>query len=215
MFTEIDTVFFDIGSTLVDEHRSDECRIREISKKSGSDYGECLNRIKSFFAENKNGYHSLVKELNVELPVWHSEYEILYPDAEECLKILSAKYQIGIIANQPKGTKERLDKFGILKYISVIAASAEEGISKPDLRLFEIAVKKAGTSPARSVMIGDRLDNDIIPAKALGMKTIWIKQGFGGCSLIRCDAEKPDYIVCNLSEVKGILTSKHCLDTVS
>lgn len=29
-------------------------------------------------------------------------------------------------------------------------------------------------------MIGDRIDNDIVPAKALGMKTIWIRQGFDG-----------------------------------
>lgn len=43
-----------------------------------------------------------------------------------------------------------------------------------------IAMKKAETTPSRSVMTGDYLDNDIVPAKSLGMKTIWIKQGSEG-----------------------------------
>ena len=46
--------------------------------------------------------------------------------------------------------------------------------------LLEIAMKKAETTPSRSVMTGDYLDNDIVPAKSLGMKTIWIKQGSEG-----------------------------------
>mgnify|MGYP000905797667 FL=1 len=66
-------------------------------------------------------------------------------------------------------------------------------------------MKKAETTPARSVMIGDRLDNDIFPAKSLGMKTIWIKQGFGSLASIRSDSEKPDYIAYNLQEVTEIL----------
>lgn len=37
----------------------------------------------------------------------------------------------------------------------------------------------AKCKPENAVMIGDRIDNDIVPAKQLGMKTIWIKQGFG------------------------------------
>lgn len=47
---------------------------------------------------------------------------------------------IGIIANQNAWLKERLEKFGFLKYLSVITASAEEGFSKPDLKLLEIAL---------------------------------------------------------------------------
>ncbi len=205
MIKEIDVLFFDIGSTLVDERKSDECRIAEIAKASALDYEQCFYKIKSFFAMNKNGYHEAVKELNIKMPVWHSEYERLYSGAEECLKVLSEKYKIGIIANQPEGTKARLEKFSILKYIDVVASSFEEGTAKPELKLFEIAMKKAETTPARSVMIGDRLDNDIFPAKSLGMKTIWIKQGFGSLASIRSDSEKPDYIAYNLQEVTEIL----------
>ena len=53
-------------------------------------------------------------------------------------------------------------------------------------------------------MIGDRVDNDIVPAKKLGMKTVWIKQGFGALQEPLSQSEKADYTVNNLSELLGI-----------
>ena len=54
-------------------------------------------------------------------------------------------------------------------------------------------------------MIGDRLDNDIIPAKSIGMKTVWIKQGFGGMQIVTEDRFEPDAQVSNLTELLNIL----------
>ena len=53
-------------------------------------------------------------------------------------------------------------------------------------------------------MAGDRIDNDIVPAKALGMKTIWIKQGFGRYWRKTTEYEQADYEVDNLSEILEI-----------
>ncbi len=78
----------------------------------------------------------------------------------------------------PTVPKERLEKFGIMKYFNLVISSAEEGIAKPDPKIFDIAVCRANTYADRCVMIGDRLDNDIIPAKNLGFKTVWVRQGF-------------------------------------
>jgi FMN phosphatase YigB (HAD superfamily) len=50
-------------------------------------------------------------------------------------------------------------------------------------------------------MIGDRIDNDIIPAKEIGMKTIWIKRGFGKYWNISNENEKADYEVDSLEEI--------------
>lgn len=85
--------------------------------------------------------------------------------------------------NQPLGTSERLENLGVRKYIDLIIASAEEGVSKPDRRIFEIALERSRCRPENAVMIGDRIDNDIVPAKQLGMKTIWIKQDLEVCGL--------------------------------
>lgn len=52
-----------------------------------------------------------------------------------------------------------------------------------------------------AIMIGDRIDNDIIPAKLLGMYTIWIKQGFGQYWNITEDVERADYVVHSLMDI--------------
>lgn len=54
-------------------------------------------------------------------------------------------------------------------------------------------------------MIGDRIDNDIIPAKVIGMKTIWIRQGPCRYSILEEKAETPDYIVDNLKSLYEVL----------
>lgn len=55
------------------------------------------------------------------------------------------------------------------------------------------------TEAENAVMIGDRMDNDIVPAKHLGMKTVWIKQGFWKYWKIRNQDEQADYEVDNLT----------------
>ncbi|MGP1457906.1 MAG: HAD family hydrolase [Treponema sp.] len=197
----IDWIFFDMGSTLIDESKAAERRLRDAARLAGISYEQCFQKTADYFACGKSGYAELAKELHIPLPAWHSEEERLYPDAEGCLKRLSKRHKVGIIANQKKGSRERLAKFGILRYFSVIAASAEEGFAKPDIRLFESALKQADCSPNCAVMIGDRLDNDMAPAKAFGMKTVWIKRGFCARAIIRSEAERPDYIIESLQAV--------------
>lgn len=116
-------------------------------------------------------------------------------------KKLSSNYKIGVIANQSTGTAKRLENFGIQKYIDLVIASAEEGISKPDKKIFEIALERSECKPENAVMIGDRIDNDIVPAKKIGMKTIWIKQEFGKYWKVTDESEKADYEVDNLSDI--------------
>lgn len=143
--------------------------------------------------------------MGIELPKWESQYERLYTDTKDCLKKLSRIYKIGVIANQSLGTSERLENLGVRKYIDLIIASAEEGVSKPDRRIFEIALERSCCKPENAVMIGDRIDNDIVPAKQLGMKTIWIKQGFGSLWTVMDESEKADIEVNNLSDILNYL----------
>lgn len=205
MFENIDWLFFDIGSTIVDEHLAYEHRMRDIADSSNLTYSSVYDTAIEFYKQNKKGDLEVAKLLGVELTKWHTEDEILYEDASECLKILSTRYKIGIIANQLFGTKERLEKCGILKYIDLVIASAEEGVSKPDRKIFEIALKRSDCKPSNAVMIGDRIDNDIIPAKLIGMHTIWVKQGFGQYWNITQEIEKADCTIHKLMEICDVL----------
>lgn len=73
---------------------------------------------------------------------WHTEDERLYPCTADVLKeLLRRGYKLGVIANQSEGTARRLEKWGILSCFDVIAASAEEGVAKPDADIFRRALE--------------------------------------------------------------------------
>lgn len=205
MFENIKWIFFDIGSTLVDESAAYEDRLKKTAESANVTYKYVYETALDFYKQNKKGDLETMKLLNVETPEWKKECEILYDDAEDCLKKLSEKYKIGIIANQSFGTKKRLENFGLSKYIEFVVASAEEGVAKPDKKIFEIALSRANCEPERAVMIGDRIDNDIVPAKKIGMKTVWIKRGFGKYWKIASEEEKADCEINDLTEIFNFL----------
>lgn len=129
----------------------------------------------------------------------------LIDEAEEILKYLkNLGYKLGVIANQSPGTADRLEQWKLLQYIDVVAASAELGLAKPDPAIFHKAFELAGCTAEEAVMIGDRLDNDIVPAKKLGMRAIWVKQGFNAYQDTTLITEKyqPDASIDNLLDLK-------------
>lgn len=191
-----------MGSTLVNEEKVYCHRLQDIADAAGEPFEKIYNMAIDLYKNNKKGDLELTRKYKVSGSKWYLEEEELFGDTEETLNALSQNYKIGIIANQPIGTAERLEKFGIKKYIDLIIASAEEGVEKPDKRIFNIALSKAFCNPENAVMIGDRIDNDIVPAKELGMKTIWIKQGFGKYWNITGENEIPDEEINSLSELK-------------
>ncbi len=205
MFKEIKWLFFDVGSTIMNEQIAYEHRLRDIANSANISFEKVYEMAMVYYKLNKKGDLEAAKELGVALPKWYKEDEFLYEDAIQCFETLSKKYKIGIIANQSLGTEERLRNQGILKYINLVVASAEEGVAKPDRRIFEIALERSNCEPVNSIMIGDRIDNDIVPAKRMGMNTIWIKRGFGQYWNIKEEIEKPDFIVNNLIELCNLL----------
>ena len=97
------------------------------------------------------------------------------PGMHEAIRELyDAGWRLGILANQPPEVERLLRARRLWDLFEVHAVSDVLGYSKPDPRLFERAMEKAGVSPSESLMIGDRVDNDVAPAKALGMRTMQI-----------------------------------------
>lgn len=94
---------------------------------------------------------------------------------------------------------------GIGKYIDLSVSSAETGIAKPDPAIFRLALEQANCAAENAVMIGDRLDNDIIPAKQLGMHTIWVRQGLGGMADIKNAENIADHTVKSIGEILSYL----------
>lgn len=204
--SDIKYLFFDIGSTLVDESECVKKRCEVIIESNNIDRQEFYDRVEECAKTDSYAVRAAAFYYGAEIPRWYGELEKLYPDTKMILEILSQKYKLGVIANQVAGTKDRLDNWGIGKYFDVVVASAEAECAKPDLKIFNLALEQAGCKPNEAVMIGDRLDNDIVPAKQLGMKTIWVRQGFAKYQSISNETEKPDFIIDSISDILDILT---------
>lgn len=136
---------------------------------------------------------------------WRKDLEKPYPEAKCVLDALSKRYPIGIIANQTPGTEARLKAWGLWQFISLCLPSAEIGTSKPDPAIFELATERSGCEPEHAVMIGDRIDNDVTPAKSLGWKTIRVKQGLFQAQVPMGPENTPDFEVRRLRDVLDIL----------
>lgn len=192
-------LFFDVGYTLVNEDAvwDDRCHQQaktDEAKKLGLSAADIYHEIEMASISRKPQFRTLIDKYGFhEVAPYRTELEKLYEEVPAVIKALSQKYELGIIANQLDGLKERLEAFGLLKYFKYIISSWDLQIMKPDIRIFEYALDKANCTPQEACMIGDRLDNDILPAKSLGMKTVWIKQGFGALQKPLTKSEEPDY----------------------
>lgn len=203
---KIKWLFFDLGSTLVDETECVKRRCDVIIENNNLDKDEFYAKVKECAKTDSYAVKAAAQYYGAEIPRWFGELERLYPDTVTILDKLSKKYKLGIIANQVAGTQKRIDNWGIGKYFDVVVASAEVGYAKPDFEIFNIALEQAGCEPNESVMIGDRLDNDIVPAKRLGMQTVWVRQGFARMQQVKSETEKPDYIIENIGGILDIFS---------
>lgn len=108
---------------------------------------------------------------------WAYPPEALYPDVLPCLEALSGRYRLGILANQPSQVREALSRDGVDPFIEVWSVSDDVGLAKPDPRFFAHGLALAGVEPAYAVMVGDRLDYDVRPARQIGMRGVWVLRG--------------------------------------
>jgi HAD superfamily hydrolase (TIGR01662 family) len=100
----------------------------------------------------------------------------LYPDAADCLRELrTAGYRVGIAANQPEGAVESLERLGV--HADFVGSSAAWGSSKPSPLFFRRVADEAGCDPSEIAYVGDRVDNDVVPAATAGMLPVFVRRG--------------------------------------
>lgn len=136
---------------------------------------------------------------------WRYTEEDLEPDALRTLETLDGRYRLGVIANQPSAVRDAMRRDGLGRFFDVWAVSEDVGFDKPDPRLFAHAVEEAGVEPSRAAMVGDRLDYDVRPSRAAGMRAIWALRGEApdhpsAEQLAECDAA-----IRTLDELPGVL----------
>ena len=198
-------LFFDIGSTLADESRALERRVRETVAGTGVSFSKFWAEMVSHAALGSGCYPAALEHFGLKKTPWPGEEERLYPGVPELLEELARSYRLGIIANQVPGLEGRMEQWGIRPCFSLILSSAEEGVAKPDPAIFRRALERAGCAPREAMMIGDRLDNDVAPAGALGFTTVWVRQGINRDARVEDAGRQPDHILNAVTELRELL----------
>ena len=125
----------------------------------------------------------------------------LYPDALPAIAALrGGGYRVAVIGNQPAVRTEQLRALGF--DLEVIAMSEAMGVAKPAPAFFERALELVGSPPAGSVAyVGDRVDNDVLPAAAAGLRAIWIRRGPWGVLEQLPEGAESALVVSSLTEL--------------
>lgn len=118
------------------------------------------------------------------------------------LTSLINKYSLGLVSNFYGNVAAVLEELGINNLFKTIVDSSVVGISKPDPKIFSIAVENLNSDFSKTVIIGDSYSRDIEPAKKLGCYTIWLD----GKSWSRTtDTSCADFTINSIVQIKELL----------
>jgi len=169
-------VFFDVGETLVDEERW----WRLFAERSGLQ-PHVIWAALGVTIERGEEHNALWGHLGLGRPSgwWESlvyDLDDLYPDAIASLEgVRALGLRVGIVGNQTAALEQWVREAALPA--DVISSSESLGVRKPDLRFFDHVIELAGCEPSEVAYVGDRVDNDVLPAVAAGLTAIHVRRG--------------------------------------
>lgn len=161
------------------------------------------------YREVKNLYEDLKKNKLEDDFFWKSIdpkfdknifFKSLYLDEGfDDLKKLKSAYRMGIISNLPSlWARELESRYNLTKDFSPIIISSDVGLDKPELKIYQLYLDKICLRPEEVLFIDDKKEM-LIPARSLGIKTIWMRRKEDNIDFI------PDFTVKNLKELTKLL----------
>jgi putative hydrolase of the HAD superfamily len=225
----IKAVFFDIDDTLYDTSgfaklarkaalnamidaglplSSDEAYalLREIIKEKGSNYDRHLNVLtKRVFGEEKPLLIALgmITYHNVKFALLR-----LFPETMSTLIHLKAQgYHLGVISNGITIKQyEKLVRLGLHHFFHSVITSQEAGVEKPDIAIFEHAMKTMGCKAENSVMIGNSFNDDVLGAINAGMSAVFLTPGLKDSEKAIIEERNLKLnIISNIGQIKDIM----------
>jgi FMN phosphatase YigB (HAD superfamily) len=180
----VQAVVFDLGETLVSEARAwngwaDWLGVRPVDLFAA--LGATIERRQDHrdaFALVSPGF-DFQRELRAKEErgtPWGFDASDLYPDAVPCLEELrAAGLRVGVVGNQPAVVESMLPE--LHGAVDLVGSSGRWGVEKPSPAFFERVAGELALPPAAIAYVGDRLDNDVLPAMALGMVGVFLVRG--------------------------------------
>jgi HAD superfamily hydrolase (TIGR01549 family) len=195
----INWLFFDVGDVLLDENAPHYLYYHSLllaMRRHGIDvrWDDYLARINAIARERPAA--AVVEAARFYVPdaqlfdeIYHAgrgqylevrkprPFGMLLNGIEPVVRSLATRFKLGVIANQHPAIVGALDDYGIGPLFKEIIIDEIVGVAKPDPAIFRLALKRAGCVAGDALMIGDRPDNDIAPARSVGMKTLRFRRG--------------------------------------
>ena len=189
----VTAIVFDVGETLVDETRAwervaDSCGVPRFTLMAL--VGAAIQRGES---------HSRAFELlGVSKPFGTFTSGDLYPDALPCLRRLRGLgLLVGAVGNMPEANEDI-----VRDHLDFVGSSERWGVQKPAPEFFDRVALEAARSPTDIAYVGDRVDNDVLPAKRAGMVAVHIRRGPWG---VLQDGAAADAQIESLDELPAVL----------
>jgi len=188
-------LIFDIDGTLYTNeaymHEQTDCQIRRFAETRNLDIEKARDMVFSYREEwaklhdgKRRSLGNVFKDLGVSINesiAWRKELiepgRYLKTDAKLCetLKLLSASFKLICLTNNPAVTgRKTLEALGADPFIGEVVGLDTAGMSKPDVKLFELAAKRADAPVERCISIGDRYDIDLAVPLEMGMGAVLV-----------------------------------------
>ncbi len=134
--------------------------------------------------------YALTPEQSLQIGALYRQHHLanrqLVKGAYELLEALRGRVKLAIITNNSVAEQlEKLRYLGIAHFFEAIVISEDVGFTKPDRRIFELALERLGVSASQAVMIGDNWAADIEGAHAAGIATVWLNRNLETQALAR------------------------------
>jgi FMN phosphatase YigB (HAD superfamily) len=218
---KITTVLLDAGGVILDESGDERARVKAavdvlsgvVSGYSSEVLYEDLNEAIAGFCPRVLAY-AFWKHLKPDLAVFDKLYDEflsrwrpnrpplrIMPGFREEAETIARDFHMGIAGQYGGELLELLKEESLLDLFTYRFTQDDFDITKPDPRYLERIARACGVAPGECVMVGDRVDNDVIPAKHLGMKTVLVRVGLHRKQQPRIPFEIPDV---EIKSIKGL-----------
>lgn len=179
--------------------------LREIIEEKGSNYDKHFNILtqKVFGEENPRLIAlGMITYHNVKFALLR-----LYPETASTLIYLKSKgYNLGVISDGLTIKQwEKLIRLDLHHFFDIVVTSEEAGVEKPDEKIFQLALDRMGCKASESIMIGDKLDRDILGAINIGMSAILLTSKLKDDEKSYSNNDMDLEIVHDIGDIKNIL----------
>jgi HAD superfamily hydrolase (TIGR01509 family) len=196
-------VLFDLDDTLFDHRGSSRAALAEVHRHHapGTDFAaferhhaeileelhlEVLDGRRDLDDARRERFRRVFAAMDVRLPednadavaaAYRSGYVPAWRAVEGAAALVAAvrpHARIGVISNNLLAeTRDKLVFCDLLPLVDALVVSGDEGIAKPDPRIFHTALERLGVTAADAVMVGDSWAADIVGAARAGIHPVW------------------------------------------